>query len=272
MRSWTGRTALVTGAAGGIGRALARELAATGARLALADRDAAGLAALAAELGVPTSQHVVDLAHPDAPAELVAAVLAAHGELSLLVCNAGLTVHGRFGELATAEIDRVLDVDLRGVLHLVAASLPALRARAPEAHIVLVSSMAGLQPFPLQSVYSAAKAGLRAWGAALRMELAAEGIGVTVILPGTIATGFLAGASSHDPALTARLGGWMVRFGTRPERVARVTARAIRWNRGAVRVGWDCHLVAALAFVAPPLLPAFLAWGVRRLPPAGPPA
>lgn len=269
MRAWTGRTALVTGAAGGIGSALARALAASGARLALADRDAAGLATLAAELAAPSSVHVVDLADPAAMGPLVEAVLAAHGDLSLLVCNAGLTVHGRFGELTGAEIDRVLDVDLRGAMHLVAAALPSLRA-APEAHVVLIGSMAGLQPFPLQSVYSAAKAGLGAWGAALRMELSADRIGVTVVQPGTIATGFLATGGSHDPALTTTLSGLMRRFGTSPDRVATATLRAIRWNRGRIRVGWDCHLVALLAVVAPPLLPAFLAWGVRRLP-AGPP-
>jgi len=263
MRSLSNRVVLLTGAAGGIGAAMARQLSAQGARLALVDRDGEGMRALASELPASTTCHEIDLSRPELLEPLVAEVIDAHGELSVLIANAGVTIHAPFGELKTSEIDLVLDVDLRGVLHLVAHALPHLR-EADEAHIVLVSSMAGLQAFPLQSIYGAAKHGLRAYGEALRMELGAENIGVTTLLPGTIATGFMANAGDHDLEETTQMVRLMKRWGTSPERVARAGVRGILKNRGRIRVGWDCHLVSALQWIAPPLLPLLLTLGARR--------
>ena len=261
MRDLNQRTVLLTGAAGGIGSALARQLSDAGARLALVDRDADRLVALADLPGATT--HAVDLTERAALGPLVDEVVAAHGRLDVLICNAGLTVFGPFAELAPDEIDAMLDVDLTHVLHLVASALPHLRAR-DEAHVVLVSSMAGLQAFPFQSVYSAAKHGLRAYGEALRWELAAEGIGVSTILPGTIATPFLDNAGTHDAEQSDQLARLMRRYGTSPERVASRTIAAIRRNRGRVRVGWDCYAVGAVQWLAPPLLPLLFRWATRR--------
>lgn len=265
MRDLNGRAVLLTGAAGGIGSALARQLAGHGARLALVDLDAAGLDRLATELPGSTT-HRMDLTDRAALAGLVPDVVAAHGGLDVLICNAGLTVFGRFADLAPTEIDAVLEVDLTSVLHLVALALPELRAR-DQAHVVLVSSMAGLQAFPFQSIYSAAKHGLRAYGESLRWELAAEGIGVSTVLPGTIATRFLDNAGTHDDELTGQLARLMRRYGTSPERVATKTVAAIRRNRGRVRVGWDCYAVGLVQWLAPPLLPALLQWGANRQAP-----
>lgn len=265
MRSLTDRVVLLTGAAGGIGSATARALAARGARLALADCDRAGLERLAKELPGAPSVHVVDLTDRSALAALVAQTIEVHGELSVVVCNAGLTVHGRFADLAPEEIDRVLEVDLRSVLHLVALALPHLR-RASPAHVVLIGSMAGLQAFPFQSAYSAAKFGLLGFGDALRMELGTEGIGVSTLLPGTIATGFLDRAGTHDVGTSEQLAVLMRRFGTSPERVAAGIVSAIRWNRGRVRVGWDSHVLSALQWIAPPLIPTLLWIAARARP------
>ena len=143
--------------------------------------------------------------------------------------------------------------------------LPGMRLRG-RGHITFVSSMAGIQAFPTQTTYSAAKFGLRGFGAALRMELASERVGVSTILPGTIATWFLAAAPSHNAATTRRLARAMQRFGTSPHRVARAIVRGIERNRGTLRVGWDCWLVSGLAWVAPPLLPALLGRALRPSP------
>ena len=263
MGRLSNRVVLLTGAAGGIGAAMARALAAHGARLALVDRDGPGLARLAQTLPPGTSTHVVDLSERDRLEPLVSEVVATHGELSVLICNAGLTIHGRFSDLDADEIDTILDVDLRSVIHLVRVALPQLR-RSSNGHIVLVSSLAGVQAFPFQSVYSASKHGLLGYGDALRIELAPDRIGVTTLLPGTIATGFLDRAGSHDPTTTTRLSALMKRWGTSPERVAAATLRSITRNKGRVRVGWDCHALGVLQWIAPPLVPMILGWAARR--------
>jgi len=263
MERLSQRTVLLTGAAGGIGRALAHALAREGASLALVDRDRAGLEALATALPSRPSIHPIDLGDLDGLDGLIQDVLDAHGEIAVLICNAGLTVHGRFADLSPEEIDQVMDVDLRSVMHLVSRALPSLR-QAGDGHIALVSSMAGLQAFPFQAPYSAAKGGLAGFGDALRMELAAEGIGVTTLLPGTIATGFLDAAGDHEPATLARLSETMKRWGTPPERVASAALRGIRRNRGRVLVGWDAHTLRALKWLLPPLLPLVIRWAMRR--------
>jgi len=259
------RVVVLTGAAGGIGRAIAHRLSQSGARLALVDIDAAGLASLAADLGDTgrTSTHTLDLRDTAALPGLARDVLSRHGSIDVLINNAGLTVHGPLNLHTTDDIDRVLDVDLRAVVHAVHVFLPHLRAR-PGAHVVNIASMAGMQGFPFQSTYSAAKAGLRGFGQALRPELAVAGIGCSTILPGTIATSFLASATTRDPSSSARLAGLMLRFGASPDRVARAVQRAIARNRAEVRVGWDCHLMALARLLCPPLVPWVLQVALRR--------
>lgn len=252
------RVVLITGAAGGIGQALAQRFAAEGAKVALADRNAAGLHKLAATLDGATV-HVVDLRDRDQVAGLVPSVLDQHKRIDVLVANAGWTTHGRFEQLSLDEIDGVLEIDLRSVLHLVHHALPHLPSGG---HIVLTASMAGTTAFPFQSTYSAAKHGLVGFGDALRIELC-DRIGVTTLLPGTIATPFLRNAASHDPS-REKLADLMQRYGTSPERVAAATVRAVRRNRGRVRVGWDSYLVSLLHWICPPLMPAVLRFAHRR--------
>lgn len=284
MRHFTDKIVVLTGAAGGIGRALARRFANDGARLALIDRDVAGLKELRGELETSVAKdrlslHVADLADPATPAVLAAELRHAYGGIDVLLNNAGLTVHGTFADHTPSEIDRVLDVDLRAVLQLTHACLPLLRdgarraaahdvrkplATGPLAHIGIVASMAGVVAFPYQSVYSAAKFGLRGFAQALRCELSAERIGVTAVLPGTTATDFLTRAASHDSSASTRLAALMRRYGTAPARVAEAMHAALAADRGEVRVGWDCHLLTALAQLAPPLLPALLSAGFRQ--------
>ncbi len=286
MQSFDGRVVVISGAAGGIGRALAQTFAAEGARLALIDKDAEGLDVVVRDLALApgwVTSYVRDVTEVAAFPALVAAIEEDHGALDVLINNAGLTVHGRFGDHTPEELDRVIDVDLRAALHLTHTALPALRRAAqdagrkpgegrervsrrralPGAHVVIVASMAGVLAFPFQSVYSAAKHGLRGFGQALRMELAAEGIGVTTILPGTIATGFLAAAASHDPEMSDQLATLMRRFGTPPEHVARAILGALRSDRAERRVGWDCQLTSALRWLVPPLLPGLLGASYR---------
>jgi short-subunit dehydrogenase len=259
------RTVLLTGAAGGIGSALARTFAAAGAHLALVDRDEAGLTELASILPrtAKISVHAFDLSDATRLETLVADVLVAHGRIDVLVNNAGVTVHGTFADHIETDVDRVLDINLRAPIHLTRLVLPHLR-KSSGSHLVLLSSLAGGVAFPFQSAYSASKFALRGFGAALRIELASEDIGVTTVMPGTIATRFLANATSHDEGTSTRLSALMQRFGTRPERVAKAVLRGIRCNRGTMRVGWDSHLVGLVGWIAPPLMPALLRLAFRQ--------
>ncbi len=260
MRSLDDKLFILTGAAGGIGRATAHRLREAGARLALVDRDEAGLAHLAAALPATraTSVHVIDLAALAELPALVQAIADEHGHIHGLINNAGLTVHRSFPNLALREVDAVLDVDLRAVLHLTHAALPFLRRAPGGAHVVNVSSIAGVVAYPLQSVYSTSKFALRGFGNALHIELAPLGIGVSTILPGTIATSFLADVPSDDPESSQKLAELMMRYGSSPDRVARAIVHAIRRGLRERYVGWDSILSRLIARVAPGLMPSLL--------------
>ncbi|TXM88765.1 SDR family NAD(P)-dependent oxidoreductase, partial [Methylobacterium sp. WL116] len=192
MPNWNleNRTALITGAASGIGRALAVGLAARGCNLALADRNVAGLEEterLIATNRVRISRHPLDVADRDAIAALPAAVEAAHGGLDVLINNAGVALGGTFEDVTEADFEWLFEINFWGVVRMTRAFLPLLRAQ-PEARIVNLSSLYGLIAPPGQTAYSASKFAVRGFSQALRHELAGTAIGVTVVHPGGVAT------------------------------------------------------------------------------------
>lgn len=183
-----GGRALVTGASSGIGLATARLLDQRGVRLALAGRDPDALAAAAGGLtGAVTIG--ADLRQAGQPAHVVAQAVAALGTLDIVVSNAGAGWAGPFQTMTAADIDAVLDVNLRAGAHLVHAALPHMLAKG-RGHVVLVGSIAGLLPVAGEAAYSAAKAGLAALGEALRAELRGSGVKVSVVSPGVVDTAF----------------------------------------------------------------------------------
>jgi short-subunit dehydrogenase len=195
-------TAVVTGAAGGIGAALALNLATRGTHLALADRNADGLEATAAAArahGVRVSTHMLDVADEAAIAALPDAVTAVHGSAALLIANAGVALVGTFEQATLDEFAWLMNINFWGAVRLTHAFLPTLRA-APAAQIGLVSSIFGLIGPPGQTAYAASKFALRGFGESLRHELASTNIGVTLIHPGGIST---------DIARNARIGAGM---------------------------------------------------------------
>jgi short-subunit dehydrogenase len=263
--------AAITGAGGGIGTATALELARAGYRLALSDVDEVSLADLAAALcahGVEVTTRSVDVGDPMALDDWAAAVLADFGRVDVLINNAGVTTWGRYAEQSARDIDWVMDINIRGVMHGCRAFLPALR-RAPRGHIVNVSSMIALFAGPLQTTYTASKWAILGFSKALRLELRPEGIGVSCIIPGLTATPFMSDSRSYDADGTATMGTLMRRYGMAPERVARRIGRAIVRNHGQVHVGLDCHVVALLQRFLPGLLPWFVGRMYRRFAPDG---
>ena len=185
-----GGAAVVTGAASGIGAALAQLLAAKGCDLALADRNVELLAQVAAQAratGVKVSEHVLDVADRAELAALPAAVLAEHGRINLLINNAGVALMGRFDQITLADFEWLMDINFWGPVRLTHAFLPHLLAQ-PAAHIVNVSSVFGLFAPPGQTAYVASKFGVRGFSESLRHELDGTNIGLTVVHPGGVKT------------------------------------------------------------------------------------
>ncbi len=258
MRELRGKVAVVTGAAGGIGGALVRRLRAEGCRVAMVDARAEELGPV--EDGL--SAHVMDVADAEAWAALAEAVRAEHCGAELLVNNAGITILGTFAEQSARDLDRIVDVNLKGVLYGCRAFLAQLGARG-EGHVVNVSSLAGRVAFPLQSTYCATKHAVRGFSASLRMELAPRGVGVTAVLPGTVATRLLERAESYDRPASQKLARLMLARGASPDRVADRVVRAIRATEAEVLVGWDAHLAAAAHALAPGALYGALGLALR---------
>jgi 3-oxoacyl-[acyl-carrier protein] reductase len=193
MFDLTGRTALVTGATGGIGAATARALHARGAKLALTGRRAAELEALAAELGEakPGGEAVLvapaDLADPAAPAALVEQVEARLGSLDILVNNAGFTRDMLALRMGDADWAAVLEVDLTAPFRLARAALRGMMKRR-HGRIVSIASIVGVTGNAGQANYAAAKAGLIGLSKSLAQEVATRGVTVNVVAPGFVKT------------------------------------------------------------------------------------
>jgi short-subunit dehydrogenase len=200
-----GGVAVVTGAASGIGAELARQLAAKGCDLALADRNAELLAQVAAEArakGVKVTEHVLDVADRKALAALPKAVLAKHKRVTLLINNAGVALMGRFDQVSLEEFEWLMDINFWGPVRLTHAFLPTLLAQRA-AHIVNISSVFGLFAPPGQAPYVASKFGVRGFSETLRHELDGTGVGLTVVHPGGVKTAIATSArvsAAIDPA------------------------------------------------------------------------
>jgi short-subunit dehydrogenase len=202
--AFAGRTCLITGAASGIGAALAIALAKRRAVLALLDRDAEGLervAAVAREVGAGSvTTYVVDLSDGGDRLDLAAEIASRHGGVDLLINNAGVSLTGTFEQNRMDDFDWLLEINLHAVIRMTKAFLPQLLAR-PGTHLVNISSLFGLIGPPGQVAYATSKFGVRGFTEALRHELEPRGVGVTVVHPGGIKTNIAASAriSGADP-------------------------------------------------------------------------
>jgi short-subunit dehydrogenase len=279
MTAIRGSAAAITGAASGIGRALALELAARGCDLALADRDEAGLQAVAAEIAKANARkvtvHRVDVSEPGQIAEFAQAAIAAHPGLNIVVNNAGVALLGQFNEVEQAQMDWLMNINFWGVVHGTRAFLPQL-ARQPEAHIVNVSSIFGIIAPPGQTAYAAAKFAVRGFSESLRHELAMakSPIRLSVVHPGGIATNIVrnsrAGTGVTDNARRAQS---IERF----DAVARTTPAAaalriitgIEKNQPRILIGNDARLMDLLQRFRPATYWAVLARRLEKAANAG---
>lgn len=202
--TFAGRTCVLTGAASGIGAALALDLAKRRAVLALVDKDADGLkrvAELAREVGArEVTTYVIDLSDRGDRLDLAAEIASRHRGADLLINNAGVALTGTFEQNRMADFDWLLEVNLHAVIRMTKAFLPQLLAK-PGSHLVNISSLFGLIAPPGQVAYATSKFGVRGFSDALRNELEPQGVGVTVVHPGGIKTNIAANAriSGADP-------------------------------------------------------------------------
>ena len=254
MSRFVRRTAVVTGAASGIGRALAWELAALGATLAISDVDEAGLAETAErarQMAATVRCDRLDVTDRDA----VLRYAAAFDRVHLVINNAGIAFTGDVLELAFSDIERVIDVDFWGVVNGTKAFLPHLIASG-DGTLVNVSSVFGLLAAPSQGAYIAAKFAVRGFTEALRQEmlLAGHPVRVTCVLPGGVKTPIARHAGAVPARDAAALGVFFDRrlARTSPERAARTIIRAAERGRARVLVGSDARMLDVLVRLAGP--------------------
>jgi short-subunit dehydrogenase len=251
--------AAITGAASGIGRALALELAQRGCDLALADRDEAGLKTLAAEIGGSrkVTVHRVDIGDASEIAAFAEGATSAHPALSILINNAGVALLGSFEEIDQAQMDWLFDINFWGVVHGTRAFLPHLKTR-PGAHIVNLSSIFGIIAPPGQSAYAAAKFAVRGFSESLRHELAVAGspVKLSVVHPGGVATA-IARNSRTGVGVTdnARRSQSIERFETAAKTTPKAAAlriiKGIEKNEPRILIGNDARFMDILQRLRP---------------------
>jgi short-subunit dehydrogenase len=252
-----GRTAVVTGAASGIGKAIAMSLARRGCHLALADVDEAGLARTAAEIAAQSlrvSRHRLDVSDPKAIAALPDQVTAEHTGVDLLVNNAGVALGGTFEQVAEADFEWLFAINFWGVVRMTRAFLPLLH-KSEEARLVNISSLYGLIAPPGNAAYVASKFAVRGFSESLRHELAGTRIGVTVVHPGGVATSIAKNARipqnlSVDEAETRRR--WAANFLKMPPEVAGETiVSGVERRRARILVGSDAKIASFIERLMP---------------------
>jgi short-subunit dehydrogenase len=244
VQSIRGKKALVTGAASGIGRAIALELAREGADLYLVDIDQEKLAATAREaqgLGVEVVTGICDLTQPPQISSTVAALLARWGALDILVNNAGVVYHGPTHEMTAEQWSAILSINLLAPIQLTRELMPVLCAQE-EAHILNVCSFLGLVQMRKLTAYQTSKYGLVGFSLALRAEYGRGQLGVTALCPGFVRTPMLESLATGAPGQRRDVApDWVC---TTADKVAARAVRAIRRNQGIVvmtplaRVWW----------------------------------
>lgn len=254
MKSFHDKQALVTGAASGIGRAIARALAGEGARLWLVDVNDAGLAEVVAEaraLGVEAVGARCDLSRADDIDRLLDDLLARWGGVDLVVNNAGVCYYGPTDKMPIDQWRWLIDINLMAAIRITGRLLPALLER-PDPHVLNMCSVAGLVAGGRSAAYQTSKFGLVGYTEALRAEFGRRGLGVTALCPGPVLTNlYRDGVSGRENRAVPEPPRWI---STTPERVARIALKAIRRNRRQVLITPLAHLLWNLKKFAPWLI------------------
>jgi butyryl-CoA dehydrogenase len=275
MKDFQGKVVAITGAASGIGRALAVEFARRGADLALVDIDEAGLAETVGRCegsGVKVTSQRLDVADRAGVEAWADRVVEEHGRVNVIVNNAGVAVAASVEAISYEDFEWLMGINFWGVVYGTKAFLPHLKASG-EGHVVNLSSVFGLISVPSQSAYNSAKFAVRGFTDALRIELEAEGscVSATTIHPGGIKTNI---------ARSARIDDELIREGTTrddaakdfdriamtsPEKAARQIIAAVEKDRRRALIGPDAPVVDLISRLPAGLYQRLLAKGGRRI-------
>ena len=250
-----GRTSVITGAASGMGAEVARELDRRGARLALIDRNAEGLASLAADLrGTGHTIHPIDLTDDAAVFTLAAEIQAAHPHVQVLITCAGSSMLGDISQVTMEEMRWLMDVNLWGTVNITQALLPAMR-RERAAHITHLVSIYGLAAPAGRIPYAMSKFAVRGFTESLRHELERSSVTVGAVYPAGVKTGIILHgryAAAIDPAVAQRAAAAQAAmYHTEPaDAAARIVEATVR-RRPRTMIGREARLVDVLSRVAP---------------------
>jgi NAD(P)-dependent dehydrogenase (short-subunit alcohol dehydrogenase family) len=253
-----GKVAVITGAGNGIGRAVARSLAARGCNVALADVSEDGMEETTRLIGgrVNVTRHQLDVSDAAAVAAFPEQVIAAHGGVDILVNNAGVGVGGTFEQISEADFDWLMNINLFGVVRMSRAFLPELK-KGPRAQLVNVSSILGIVAPPNATAYSMSKFGIRGFSESLRHELEAvrSSVGVTVVHPGGIRTSIVDNArfsADISAEATEAQRKWQSQtLLMDPERAGEIIVSAIEKRKARILVGSDAKLFSIVERIMP---------------------
>ena len=268
MKDLRGRVAVVTGAASGIGRALAVRLAEKGCHLALVDVNEAGLAEVSDLVrwsGKTVSVHVADVSNRDRMAALPGEILAIHGRVHVLVNNAGVAVGATLAEHDLDDFEWIVGINFWGVVYGCKFFLPHLEEQ-DEAHIVNVSSMFGFLGLPGQGAYCATKAAVRALSESLWTELAHTGVKVTSVHPGGIRTNIASSSRTLDEQAKLDAMRLFDRWGTPPEVAADRIVRAIERGQERLLICPEAYVSDVLKRLFPVRTHRLITWAFQRSP------
>ncbi|HET9694731.1 MAG TPA: SDR family oxidoreductase [Steroidobacteraceae bacterium] len=250
-RSLGGAVVAISGAGGGLGRALAQRFGRAGSRLVLLDRDATSVGVAGEQLtaaGIDALALPCDVTDERACAEVVERAVERFGRLDVVVNNAGITHRSAFEATQTEVLRRVMEVNLFGAIHLTRAALPHLKAT--HGLIVALSSVAGFTPLIARTGYSASKHAMHGFFESLRTELATDGVGVMLVCPSFIATGIdrnalgpTGGAATHAQVVVGRR--------LQPDEVAERVVRGAERDKRLLLVGRTAHAAWWVSRIAP---------------------
>jgi len=251
------KTAIITGAAGGIGRGIAISLAKRGCHLALVDVDAQGLEetlSLVNGSGVRVSTHVTDLAHRPSIEHLRVQFMDNHKGLDMLVNNAGIAAGGDFMDVREDVFDRVMEINFHAVVRMTRTFLPLLK-NSTEARIVNISSVFGIIAPAGQTAYAASKFAVRGFSNALRHELRGTNVGVTVVHPGGVATSIARNSIPSDKFSEAevrkRVAVMEKHLKMDPGKAGEIIVSGVAKNRSRIIVGSDARFLTLMERLFP---------------------
>lgn len=270
MHDFQDKRALITGAASGIGRAIALRLAREGTHVYLLDIDEVGLAetvAAAGNLGVEAVGVRCDLSQPHEISAAVRELLARWGHIDVLVNNAGINFYGKTLTMSAEQWDRLLAINLHAPIQLTRELLPTLLGR-PDAHLVNIASICGYVASSRSAAYHVSKFALVGFTEAMRAEFCRQGLGVTAICPGPVKTNLYRyaeiGEADHP---IPNFPDWIC---STPEEVAERTISGMYWNSGMVLVGWMAWGTYYLKRFFPWLIDLAQTWRWGKSRPAAP--